>query len=214
MASTETVREMLVLDGSPDLHRPAVIEDRRVGALGGVLFRIPLHPHVIRAAERRVRQVGELLIGGDEFQVGGETLGELLEEDLHLHAGQVLSQALVTAVPERQVIARVLAADVEVVGMVEVALVVVRGRRDDQQLRAFGNVDAADRGVGGDEAAPRGDRTSGAGTPRRHWGIRPGSSQISSHTLRFSSSRRKALADAFAVVSCAATIPAIIIECR
>ncbi len=53
---------------------------------------------------------------------------------------------------------------------------------------------------------------------RRHsstaFGIRLGSAQISSHTLRFSSSRRKALAEALAVVSCAATIPAIIIECR
>lgn len=41
-----------------------------------------------------------------------------------------------------------------------------------------------------------------------------GSSQISSHTVRFCKSRRMALALANEVDSCAATMMAIIMECR
>ncbi|MNJ49211.1 hypothetical protein D3C77_444300 [compost metagenome] len=53
---------------------------------------------------------------------------------------------------------------------------------------------------------------------RRHsstaLGIRAGLAQMASQAERFSSIRRKALPEAWAVVSCEATMPAIIIECR
>ena len=51
---------------------------------------------------------------------------ERFEEDLHLHAREILAHALVRAVAERDVVARIVAADVEQVGVCEMALVVIR----------------------------------------------------------------------------------------
>ena len=83
-----------------------------------------------------------------------QAAGEFLQEDLHLHARQVLAHALVRAVAKRQVIAGVVAADIQQVGVGEVPLVVVGGRGDDQQLAAGGNADAADLRVNRHQPAP------------------------------------------------------------
>lgn len=87
-----------------------------------------------------------------------EATGELLEEDLHLHAGEVLAEALVHAVAEGQVLHGVRAADVDAVRVVEVARVVVGRRAGDEQLGALGDRDATDRGVPGGAPPPGRDR--------------------------------------------------------
>jgi len=87
----------------------------------------------------------------------GQALGELLQEDAHLHPGQVLAHALVAAVAERQVVRGVVAVEVQRVRVLEVALVVVGRSHDDQQPRALRDFDAADPRVGHGKPPPRDD---------------------------------------------------------
>src|SRR2546427_11058284 len=67
-------------------------------------------------SERGVGHVGEPLLGQPHV---GQAARELLQEDLHLHARQVLAHALVRAIAEGQVVAGVVAVDVEEVGIGE-----------------------------------------------------------------------------------------------
>src|SRR5690606_40868315 len=80
-----------------DLDLELPVEDLRVLTFR-VLRRVPLHPQVLWAAEGGVGQVGELLVR-HQLHVRNP-LGEFLQEDLDLHAGEVLAHALVGAVPE------------------------------------------------------------------------------------------------------------------
>ena len=105
---------------------------------------------------------GEVLAEGDGFrmlqlQLRGEP-GHFLEGDLGLELGEHVAQAVVDAEPEGQVLAGVGAGDVEVLAGVELGLVPVGRAHEEQQLRAFGDGDAADFGVLEGLAAPADDR--------------------------------------------------------
>ncbi|KAG0754184.1 hypothetical protein G6F22_021120 [Rhizopus arrhizus] len=61
-------------------------------------------------------------------------------------------------VPEGELVAGVVAPDVEQVGIGELALVMVGGRTDDQQLGAGRNRHAGNGGIAGGQPAPGRDR--------------------------------------------------------
>ena len=86
-----------------------------------------------------------------------ESAGDLLEEDPHLHPGEVVAHALVAAVAEREVIAALSRWMSNSSGVLEMAAVAV-GRRLTIRSRALRDRHAADGGVGGGHAAPRDDR--------------------------------------------------------
>ncbi|KAF1056008.1 MAG: hypothetical protein GAK34_00426 [Delftia tsuruhatensis] len=142
------------LQGFADAHGLARLQQGGTGALG-VQGRVPLHPQVLGAPERGVGHVGEPLLGQPHV---GQAARELLEEDLHLHARQVLAHALVRAIAEGQVVAGVVAVDVEEVGIGEMPLVMVGRRGHDEQLRARRHGHAADHHVARGQAPPGGHR--------------------------------------------------------
>src|SRR5699024_1711144 len=74
----------------------------------------------------------------------------------HLHAGEVLAQALVGAVAEGEVVGGVVAVDVDEIGVLEATAVVVAGGGDHEDSRALGDGDATDLGGLRRDAAPRG----------------------------------------------------------
>ncbi|KAG0928559.1 hypothetical protein G6F31_017675 [Rhizopus arrhizus] len=82
--------------GLADAHRLALRQQLRLAAFG-VLCRVPFDPQVFGAPERGVGHVGELL--GCQAQVR-QAARQLLQENLHLHARQVLAHALMRTVPE------------------------------------------------------------------------------------------------------------------
>ena len=131
-------------------HRLFMLQQGGLGAFG-VVRRIPFHPQVLGAAKRCVGHIAEGLLSQLHVR---QASGEFLQEDLHFHARQVLAHALVRAVAKGQVVAGVVPADVQQVGVGEVPLVVVGGRGDDQQLAAGRDVDAADLRVGRHQPAP------------------------------------------------------------
>ena len=120
-----------------------------------VTRRIPFHAQVLRAAKRSIRHIGKRLLAQRHVR---QAAREFLQEDLHLHARQVLAHALMRSVAEGQVFAGVVAPDVEQVGVREMPLVVVGRRGDDQQLGAGRDVDALDGHIPGGQAPPGGHR--------------------------------------------------------
>ena len=87
---------------------------------------------------------------------------QLLEENLQLHPREVLAHALVRAVAEGQMVAGIVAMDVEQVGVMKVPLVVIARGHDHQDLRAGGQHDATDADILQRDAPPRDDRAGKA----------------------------------------------------
>lgn len=101
----------------------------RLSSSGGAGCRVggrPLRPQLFRAAERHVRVELEALVGWGEAEVG-QPLRQQLEGDAGFQAGQWRAEAEVDAVAESDVFAGVLAADVELVRVLENLLVAVGG---------------------------------------------------------------------------------------
>ncbi|CAK0157182.1 Uncharacterised protein [Burkholderia pseudomallei] len=130
---------------------------RAVAAPLRILRRLPFDPQMLRTTKRRVRHIREALFGEPHVR---QAARQLVDEDLHLHAREMLAHALMRTVAERQVIGGIVAVDVEQVRIGEAALVTIRRRRDDQQLRAGGNRNAADRRVARRDPPPRDDRSA------------------------------------------------------
>ncbi len=76
-----------VLRGGADAERGVSLQDIWIATLW-IPARVPAHIQVVRAAERGVRQEGESLVR-NQLHVR-QPLGELLQEDAHLHASEFL----------------------------------------------------------------------------------------------------------------------------
>src|SRR5437762_2560893 len=101
--------------------------------------------------KRSVRQVGEGL--RCELDMGNSSR-YFFQKDAHLHTSQVLAHALMPAITERQVVSGIVAIDVQLVRVFEVALVVIGRCGDDQELCVFRDINATNPSVGRSDAPP------------------------------------------------------------
>ena len=76
------------------------------------------------------------------------------KENPHLHSGDVLSHALMTAITEGQMIHRIVAVEIQFVGVLEVALVVVARGRNHQQPCTLRDLGITNSGRAGGDAPP------------------------------------------------------------
>ena len=90
-------------------------------------------------AQRIVQKQARLAAQLDSFH----SLGQRRQHDLTLHACHSLSDTTVNAVAETDVAQR-LAADVEALGVLPFSRVAVRGREEQQNLFALGDLDTGD----------------------------------------------------------------------
>ncbi len=139
---------------------------------------------------------------------------ELLEEDLHLHAGEVLAHALVAAVTERQMVAGFRGRMSKSSALSKCSLVVVGRRGDDQQLRSLRDLDAADGGASVTSRRHAATDRNGAGTPRPRSGSGSGRRRSPPTRCGSRAADGRRWPRRWPWSRAPATIPAIIIECR
>src|SRR3954447_22617412 len=103
-----------------------------------------VYPHLERSTERDVGMEAQRRLVADQAQPR-EAAGELLERELRLELAERRPDAEVDALAERKMALRVRAGRVEAAGVVEPRGVVAGGGEPQEQRRALGDLDAAER---------------------------------------------------------------------
>ena len=85
----------------------------------------------------------------------GDAAGDLLQDDRHFHAADILAHALMRAIPEGQVIGRIVAPDIQLIGVLEMARIVVGRGHHHQDLATLGDNDPRNISIAGGNAPPR-----------------------------------------------------------
>lgn len=120
--------------------------------MGG--FAIPFREECSRRAEGCIGRECKRLVGL-EAKIA-QALRQGLKHNRHLELRQLRAQAIMDAIAKRQMRARVLASDVEAIGVLKDCFIAVAGAEKQQKVRLLRQIDAGNRRLRPDPS-PLGD---------------------------------------------------------